>query len=347
MRDKGRRLPPLRRLLAAASLSLVAVLLTGRSPAEEPAPKRIPLKVLYGRYLSFAPLAIAKAEGFFSTQGLDVELVHTSGNNEASSALLKGEIDVAAGMLRPAEFNAIARGAEIRLVADKGHYGPGPCMSSAIVARPGFVAAKDAESPEHLRHARASTTPLSFAEYVLETFVNGKGLRLTDLDLMRIPEPAAEAAVEKGSLDFLHMAEPYLTRALRTGRVVVWKPVREILPDAQLAVITYGPSLLRKDRDAGRRFMVAYLQGVRRYNLGKIPRNVELIAKETGQDPELLRSACWETIGGDGRINVESVLAYQRWAVRRGLLDAVLPTERFWDPSFVDAANGTLGPPSP
>ena len=93
--------------------------------------------------------------------------------------------------------------------------------------------------------------------------------------------------------------------------------------------------------------MVGYLRGVRQYNLGKTPRNVEIISKETAVDPDLLRDACWETIRGDGKINVGSVLDYERWAVRRGLLDAPLPPEKFWDSSFVDAANGMLGPPAP
>jgi len=46
----------------------------------------IPVKVLYGRYLSSAPLAIAQAEGYFRDQGLDVELVHLTGNSEATPA---------------------------------------------------------------------------------------------------------------------------------------------------------------------------------------------------------------------------------------------------------------------
>ena len=52
---------------------------TGTAP---PAP--IPLKVLYVRLTSFAPLAIARDEGFFRAQGLDVELVEIPGLDEAT-----------------------------------------------------------------------------------------------------------------------------------------------------------------------------------------------------------------------------------------------------------------------
>jgi len=93
--------------------------------------------------------------------------------------------------------------------------------------------------------------------------------------------------------------------------------------------------------------MIAYLKGVRQYNLGKTARNLDIEASATRLDRDLLARTCWQPIRGDGRINVESVLDFQRWAVRRGALDALVPPESFWDPSFVDQANVALGPPAP
>lgn len=342
----ARNTSPARPLRAAVPLALLLAAAAGRSLPES-APPLQHVKVLYGRYLSFAPLAIARYEGFFRSQGLEVELVHTSGSAEATPALIRGEIDVGAGMLRIAELNAMARGAEIRIVADKGHYESQSCVSSALVARPEFLKVPDPGSAEHLRGARVSAVPLSYAEYVIETFLEARGLRLADLKLARLQEAAAATALEEGTLDFLHMGEPFLTRARQSGRAVVWKPVTEIVPGAQIGVLLFGSRLLTRDRAAGERFLTGYLQGVRQYNLGKTPRNVEILARTTRLDAALVRDACWEAIRSDGKINVESVLDYQRWAVRRGFLDAPLPPAKFWDPSFADAANRTLGPPAP
>jgi ABC-type nitrate/sulfonate/bicarbonate transport system substrate-binding protein len=338
---RGPRRAPSRLLLSALTLAALiagaARLTAGGSP-----PERVRIKVFYGRYLAFAPLAIASVEGFFQSQGLDVEMVHLGGSQEATPALIRGEIDVSAGMMRVAEFNAIARGALLRIVADKGHYEAGPCVTAAFVAQPGFLAVKSPDSPEHLRGARVFASPLSFGEYVLETFVNSKGLRLADLNVSKLQDTGAIEAYTEGSLDFYRLGEPYLSRVVRSGRAVLWKPVQEIVPGAQSATLVYGPSLLTKNREAGRRFMVAYLQGVRQYNLGKTARNVDIVSKETGLDPTLVREACWESIRADGKINVESVLDFQRWAVRRGVLDAPLPPAKFWDPSFVEEANSVL-----
>jgi NitT/TauT family transport system substrate-binding protein len=337
------------RILPALVLSGALALAGGAAdpPGLSATAGRARLRVLYGRYLSSAPLAIANAEGFFRDQGLDVELVHLTGNSEATPALLRGDLDVGAGILKIADFNAIARGGTLRLVADKGHYEPGACAASALMARPVFLQSKDPAGAAHLRGARAATIPLTFSEYVLETFLSSKGLTLSDLRLSRLPEAAAAEALIDGSLDFSHIAEPYLSHVARSGHAVVWIPVQDIVPGTQQATLLFGPTLLEKNRDAGRRFLVAYLRGVRQYNKGKTPRNVEILAAETGLDPELVKGACWQPIRSDGSINLESILAFQRWAVGRGALDAVVGPEGFWDSSFVEAANRSLGPPAP
>jgi len=334
-------------LRAAVSLPMLAALAAGGLEAGDPAPKRPNLKVISGRYLSFAPLAIASAEGFFEAQGLDVVLIHLPGSSETTPSLIRGEVDVGAGPIKVADFNAIARGVALRIVADMGHDEAGGCVTAALMARLGFLKAKGPHGSDHLRGARITAAPFSFGEYVLETFVGSKGLQLSDLNLQRLQTSTTVEALSEGSLDFTYLAEPLVSSASRSGRATVWKSLHEIVPDAQLATVIFGPSLVTRNRDAGRRFMVAYLQWVRQYNQGKTARNVEILSKETGLEPELIREACWVWIHGDGKINVESVLDFQRWAVRRGVLNAPLPSERFWDPSFLNEANKILGPPAP
>jgi len=334
------RAPTPARVLAAVVVAALAggaaALFAGNLPST-----RTRLKVVYGRYLTSAPLAIAMAEGYFEAQGLDVEFVHLPSTADAMPALVRGEIDAGGGLVKVADFNSIARGASIRIVADMGHNEPGPCVTAALVARPGFV---DAKGPVRLRGARTSATPLTYGEYILETFVNAKGLKLADLALSRLSAASAAEAVSDGSLDFTYLAEPFLSRAVGSGGAVVWAPVHEVVPGAQFSVFLFGPSLVKGNREAGERLMAACLRAIRQYNLGKTPRNVEIIAKETGLSPDYLRRICWTWIDRDGRINSENVLDFQRWAVRRGLLDAVVPVEAFWDPAFLDAARRILGP---
>jgi hypothetical protein len=88
--------------------------------------------------------------------------------------------------------------------------------------------------------------------------------------------------------------------------------------------------------------MVAYLQGVRRYNRGKTERNLEILEKHTGLDRDLLEEACWPAFRRDGRINARSILDFQTWAREAGILDVDVPEDQFWEPRYIDHANRIL-----
>jgi hypothetical protein len=64
-----------------------------------------------------------------------------------------------------------------------------------------------------------------------------------------------------------------------------------------------------------------------------------------GLDEELSKNYCWPPIRSDGRINCESVLDFQKWAVKKGLLDSPVPKEKYWDPRFVEHAGQVLDIP--
>ena len=211
------RLVPALGLAAVLALPGPKALLAG--PAGPAAPPTR-LKVLYVRFLSFAPLAIARAEGYFRAQGLDVELVTLPGSHEATPALISGELDVTAGMLKIGDFNAIARGASIRFVADKGHLEPGPCVPAAFVARRGSLDPEGPDGRDRLGGARIAASPLSFVEYMLETLLARQGLTLSDVKLARLHEAMVGEAVTNGSLDVGELTEPYLSRTIRSGRAV-------------------------------------------------------------------------------------------------------------------------------
>jgi ABC-type nitrate/sulfonate/bicarbonate transport system substrate-binding protein len=103
-------------------------------------------------------------------------------------------------------------------------------------------------------------------------------------------------------------------------------------------MLLFGRSLLDERPEVGERFIAAYLEAVELYAEGKSAANVAALARHTGLEPGLVERACWMPLRADGRIDTPSVLAFQRWAVERGYLDAVEPVERFWEPRFVDAA---------
>jgi hypothetical protein len=88
--------------------------------------------------------------------------------------------------------------------------------------------------------------------------------------------------------------------------------------------------------------MVAYLKAVRAMQGEKTDRLVNVLAKATELEPELVRRMCWPSLRPDGGINTASVVDFQEWAKENGHLDTVVGPADFWDPTFVDHANREL-----
>jgi len=310
---------------------------------EQVLPKATKLKSVVGPYISFAPWQIAEEEGFFTKQGLQIEFVKIIDSVEALPTLIKGDLDVMADVFYPSYLNAIARGANIKIVADRGYLSPAGCTYSAIMARRALVEEGKLNNISQLKGRRVAVTQVaSIMGYFLEKILNQEGLTLADVEQVVLPLPSRMAAFEKGSIDIAFISEPWISKMLETGHAVIWKPAQHLIPNLQFAFLMYGPTLLEKNPDAGKQFMVAYLKAVRQYNQGKTGRNLEILAKHTGLDRGLLQKCCWQTLRNDGRINIGSILDYQSWALKKGFLDKEVSPNQFWDPSFVEYANKVL-----
>ncbi len=332
------------RLKVALLLLLPFALRVLVAGADSATPGPVHLKVVLMPYFTFAPLLLAKAEGYFAEQGLDVEFVSLTGSIAAVPALVQGELDVLPGSITPAFLNAMARGAKIRFVADKGYFGSG-CPFFGLLARRGLVEEGKLSGAAQLRGLRISATATTPSEYYLDKLLAPAGLTITDIRMVNVPDAAEVEALKNGSLDLAIASDPSLTRTVQTGAAVLWHSAEQVIPDFQYAFIVFGPSLIEKNPDAGKRFMVAYLKAVRQYNQGKTDHNVEILAAQTGLDRELLKQSCWAPIHNDGRVNESSIADFQAWAVRKGLLDKPVAKDQFWDPRFIDYANQVLDQP--
>jgi NitT/TauT family transport system substrate-binding protein len=327
-------------VVLAASLALLAYACAPSSAGlsqQEP----LHLKVTSQPYLSFAPYYIAQTEGYFAEEGLEVEFVEMQGE-QATPLLIQGDLDVMAGV-GVYYLNAISRGAEIKVVADKGHIGTTGCSSGAVLVRRELFETGELDSAAELIGRSMQVRSATMEEYYLDNLLEPAGLTSDDLVILDLPPAAELEAMAQGTVDLFMGSEPWKTRHLQSGNAVLWVPYNDLVPGEQHATIVYGPNLLQANPDAGRRFMIAYLRGVRQYSEGKTERNLEIIAEFSGLDRELLQATCWFYIHDDGHVNLQSVLDFQQWAVEKEYLDSIVPEEQFYDPSFIQYAKQVLG----
>jgi NitT/TauT family transport system substrate-binding protein len=305
--------------------------------------KPVKLKLVYMPYITSAPFLIAEEEGFFTSEGLQIEFVQMGDAMDALPALIQGNVDVLGNAIYPALLNAMARGANIKIVADKGYLPPTGCTYAAILARRALVEGGELSSISQLKGRRvAQKTVSDVTGYILEKVLLQSGLTLADVQMISLTNPMRLEAFAKGTIDITFGFEPWLTRFLKEGHTTIWKSIHQLIPNFQMSLLLYGPTLLEKNPNAGKRFMVAYLKAVRQYNRGKIERNIEILAKRTDWDRELLEKCCWPPFHDKGQINIESITDFQLWALKKGFLDKEVSPHQFWDPSFIEYTNKVL-----
>ncbi|MBN2549955.1 MAG: ABC transporter substrate-binding protein [Anaerolineales bacterium] len=343
-------------VLAILSLSM---LLSACAPAASPQPTAttapqptapleptgievIKLKVSTLPFVSYAPFFIAQEEGLFAEQGLEVEFVKIDKTSEAMAGLAQGQIDVAAGFFDVSTLNAIAKGGQIKYVSDKGYLDTNGCDASTFVARKDLLESGKLDDLKNLAGMKIALTPTSTAEYALDVLLKGVGLSSKDVEVLDIPLPARLEGMGSGSVDIAATSDPWTIRMVNAGSGVVWNPWQKLMPNLQFSIIMYGPNLLEKNRDAGVRFLIAYLKAVKQYHEGKTDRNVEIIAKYTQLKVEEVKQSCWMSMRADGSVNLDGMDDFQQWALDKGYLVSIVPEDQLLDLGFLEAANQAL-----
>jgi NitT/TauT family transport system substrate-binding protein len=294
------------------------------------------IRVATQPYLALAPIHIAAAESIFAKHGLDVELVPMNRPNDGIPMLITGGIDVLSSTAQAALFNAAARGEPIRAVAERGYYDPrSGCAHLALVVRPGLDTARVAQLAKRLSYDRQAAMA-----YVTERMLAQAGLTIEGLEgATEVPHAAELDALKDRKLDIAMSGEPWLSRILAARAGTIWIRAEDVAPNETFGFVWFGGNLLERDRDAGRRFMRAYREAIARYLEGKTPRNVEIIAKATGETPELVRNACWASMRPDSRIDTASMMDFQRWAQGKGLVPSLATVTQLWDSTFLAHAD--------
>lgn len=310
----------------------------GRPAAAESQPKRDRVRLNVNPTLTYGPIMIASDEGYFAAEGIDAELVSLD-SNSAVAAAASGGLDVLSAGVRSGVFNMILKGVPMQVVADKGYSKAGACASEAFIA-PAQTARRIATT-RTLRGERVALTRGGTIEFLSDRLLEHYKTAPTDVVIVQLPHGTAASSRDK--VDAVRFAsEPNLSSALAEGWAAAVATTEEVAPGHQTAILVYGKRLLRDDPELGRRFMRAYLRGVRRFNEGKTPRNVAILARHTRLPPDLIRRSCWITIAGDGRIDPNAMQPFLDWALERDYLDGEVAVAQWWNPEFVDAATQHL-----
>lgn len=322
------------RKLALVVLAFVVLSCRKEAPAPAPQPKLTKVTMNLNPVMTYAPLMIAMDEGYFANEGIEIEVAKLD-SNSAVAAAAAGKLDVLNSGVRSGIFNTIARGAVLRVVADKGHTSQ-VCSADAFVA-PIAMADRIAKNGGKLKGERIAVLRGGLSEFLTARLVESRGATMQDVTLIQLP--AGTPATSRDMTDAVRMTtEPNLSGIMHDGWAKVVATAQDVAPNHQFALLVFGKRLLQDDPALGRRFMRAYLRGVHTYNQGKTDRNVAIVARHTKLPDEIIRRACWVAVNDDAHIDPNAVQPFLDWAVANKMLDRSMKFEEWWNPAFLDAA---------
>ena len=316
-----------------------------------------PVRVGTTNSSSDAPLFIAAAKGYFKAEGLEVEFTAFDSAAKMIAPLGTGQLEVGAGSPAAGFFNAAARGLDVRIVADKGSMPPGygylPLMVRKDLVDSGKMKGfADLKGMKVALPAQGTTT-----DATLNEALKRGGLKWSDVEVVYMGFPQHVIAFQNKAIDASVTTEPSATRSEQLGVAVRYAGGDKIYPGQQVAVILYGGKFIKEQPEVGRKFMKAYIRGVRDYNDalkgGKLagPNASEIIAILTQytniKDPKVYQTITPNGVDPDGKVGEASLRKDLDFFKERGLIEGNVAVDQVIDHSFVAAALKELGPYKP
>jgi NitT/TauT family transport system substrate-binding protein len=308
--------------------------------------------------ISDAPIIIAEHKGYCRDLGIKTTMTNMQTGAYMVAPLGAGQLDMGAGATSAGLFNSATRGIGIKVVADKGSNLPGYAYVSLLVRKElvdsgKFKTLKDLKGLRVAEPGKGSSTGSTVNQALVSV-----GLHYDDVT--HVPNmgfPEMLTAMENGAIDAAPVPEPFNTFG-REKNIGVRFSADEFYPRQTIAVLLYGPHFIDKRADVARRYMLAYLKGVRFYNGamkdGKFagPNADELIAllveHTRYKDAALYRKVVPNGCDPDGHVDrpsMEKDLAFYR--AQKFVDNETVGVADVVDDSFVDAALKALGPYQP
>lgn len=297
---------------------------------------------------------VADRKGYFSEEGIEVTITPFDSAARMIAPLGVGQLDVGGGSPSAGLYNAVARGIAIKIVADKASTPPGYGFQPLLV-RTDLIDSGRYQSLEDLKGMTiAGSAPGSASTSTLNEALKQAGLTPADVERVFMGFPQHVVALQNKAVDAALTTEPSATRAVQMGAAVRVLGDDEIYPNHQLAVVLYSGIFANDRPEVARRFMRAYIRGVRDYNdaleNGRLAgpdaeEVIEILTQSTAiKDPEVFRAIHAQGCNPDGRVHEPSLAHDLEYFRSENLIEGSVELAQVVDHSFVDWAVSELGP---
>ncbi len=224
-------------------------------------------------------------------------------------------------------FNAIARGVPLKIVANAAvsQVLPGGRTYHALVVRRDLWESGAVRRIRDLRGRRVNILADGvLAQLMTALALSRDGLRLEDVQQERLAFPDSLAALSRGALDAGYLVEPFITLGRDQGILQVLVAGERLAPGREFASVLYSGHFAQRE-ELARRYMVAYLRGVRDYlraffgdGQGRSLAVQQLIKYLPVKDVRLYDRMGFTYVHPNGEVNLVDIQVQQAWYVAQG-----------------------------
>lgn len=170
-----------------------------------------------GPYTSpeYLPIHVAEAEGYWSQEGLQVQLRTTRAEPGAAEALARGQADLAATSLEAALRHGAVGGRPPRLVFGLTAAPPVALLVPAVLREP-ITRIEDLTG-----RTVGISTPGAPEEALLLALLGSRRIRPTQLSLVSLGERGLVAALEQGEVHAGLLPDPWASRLVEEGKATI------------------------------------------------------------------------------------------------------------------------------
>ncbi len=195
--------------------------------------ENVKLRFAYLLADSDLPILVAQKSGDFAKAGLDVELTEVQGGPAVVAAIASGSADV--GYASPVPpINARINGINVKMVMALGHeVDPDKKFSWLVASKAsGITDLLGLKGRKVAVNANGSLCVLTLSDHMAKA-----GLKMEDVELVVLPFPQQEAALEQGAIDATCTVNPFFSSIAKNQAIGVKILAEGVLADEREPVL--------------------------------------------------------------------------------------------------------------
>ena len=299
--------------------------------------------------VSHAPSIIAEGRGYFTDEGLEVEMVMFQAAQPMAVAIAAGDVDFGITAITGGLISLSEKGA-VKVIGGALEEAEG-IPGQKYIASNGAHAAGLTDLSGVAGKRFGVTTPGSSFHYMASKAAECGGAAASDIQIVPLNAvPAIAAALKTDQVDAWGVVPNFADPLVAAGDAVEIGRVADCIPGYQVTTVFTSTQRIADNPDSVRHFLAAFSRGIDDYNAALVARStgdedraevVSLIHKYVYSDTPADEVAPRIEVGAmrispSAALNLASVEDQLHWFQSEGMVPDTITMEMLVDPQFVE-----------